>query len=85
MEIIYSLKAIDDIQFWKRSGNKKIMSRISEIISSIEYDPFTGIGKPEPLKYDLSDCWSRRITKEHRVVYRITNKSVEIISLRFHY
>ena len=85
MEIIYSLKAIDDIQIWKRSGNKKIMSRISEIISSIEIDPFTGIGQPEPLKYELSDCWSRRITKEHRVVYRISNKSVEIISLRFHY
>ena len=85
MEIIYSPKAQEDIQFWKRSGNKKIMSRISDLIASIEADPFLGIGKPEPLKYDLSDCWSRRITKEHRVVYRLVGKNLEIVSLRFHY
>ncbi len=85
MEIVYSPKAQEDIHFWKKSGNKKIMSRISSIISSIEADPFAGIGKPEPLKYELTDCWSPGITKEHRVIYRLTGKTIEIISLRFHY
>jgi toxin YoeB len=85
LEIIYSPKAQEDIQFWKKSGNKKIMSRISEIITAIESNPFSGIGKPELLKYDLANCWSRRITKEHRIVYRLVGNTVEIVSLRFHY
>jgi toxin YoeB len=62
------------------------MSRITAILVSIESNPYVGIGKPEALKYDLAGCWSRRITKEHRMVYRVTSKSkIEIISLRFHY
>ena len=86
MEIIYSSKAREDIQYWKKSGDKKTMSRISILIKSIEQDPFIGIGKPEALKHELNGCWSRRITKEHRVVYRVTgDKKIEIISLRFHY
>ncbi|MFI5195565.1 MAG: Txe/YoeB family addiction module toxin [Chitinophagales bacterium] len=86
MEIIYSPRAQEDIQYWKKSGNKKIMKRISALISSIESDPFSGIGKPESLKYDLAGCRSRRITGEHRVVFRVINANrIEIISLRFHY
>ena len=86
MEIIYSPEAIDDIAFWKISGNKKVKNRISELLLSIEEDPYKGIGKPEALKYGMTGCWSRRITKEHRLVYRMHDKdTVEIISLRFHY
>jgi len=86
VEIIYAPKAEEDIQFWKKSGDAKTMKRITSLINSIEQNPFSGIGKPESLKYDLSGCWSRRITKEHRLVYRIVgNKKIEIISLRFHY
>ena len=86
MEIIYSSQAQEDIQFWKKSGDTKTMNKISSLIISIEQNPFLGIGKPEALKYELSGCWSRRITKEHRVVYRIINSGeIEIISFRFHY
>ena len=85
MEIIYSPEAQEDIKAWKRSGDKNIMNRISSLISSIEETPFSGIGKPEALKYDLIGCWSRRITKEHRLVYRVSTNKIEIISLRFHY
>jgi len=86
VEIIYTPGAQDDISFWKKSGDKKIMSRISALITAIEDQPFSGIGKPEALKHKLYGCWSRRITKEHRLVYRITDKNtIEIISLRFHY
>jgi toxin YoeB len=86
LEIIYSPEAREDIAWWKKSGNKKIMDRITSLIHSVEKDPFQGIGKPEPLKHLLSGCWSRRITKEHRLVYRyIAKNRVEIISLRFHY
>jgi len=66
LEIIYAPKATEDIKYWKTSGDKKIMNRISAIILSIELAPFSGIGKAEALKYELSGCWSRRITKEHR-------------------
>jgi len=86
VEIIYSPEAIEDIQYWKKSRDKKTIDRITALISSIENDPFTGIGKPEALKYDLSGFWSRRISKEHRLVYRVISKSqVEIVALRFHY
>ena len=62
------------------------MSRISALLNSIEQNPYSGIGKPEALKHDLSGCWSRRINKEHRIVYRIrSNDKVEISSMRFHY
>ena len=83
---MYSPEALDDIQYWKKSGDRNIMSKISALVSSIEKTPFSGIGKPEALKYDLAGCWSRRISKEHRLVYRVLgNKLIEIISLRFHY
>ncbi len=85
MEITYSAKAQEDIQFWKRSGDLKAMSRISALLDDIEQHPFSGIGKPEALKYKLAGCWSRRITKEHRLVYRVATDEIEIVSMRFHY
>jgi toxin YoeB len=63
VEIIYSPEAQEDIAYWKKSGNKKIIDRISSLITDLEKDPYQGIGKPEPLKYLLSGCWSRRINK----------------------
>ena len=67
MEIVYTEKAIDDIIYWKKKRNDKIQIRISELVDSIEIDPFKGIGKPEPLKYQLSGKWSRRIDKANRI------------------
>ena len=65
--------------------NKKIYGKIVGLIDDILRNPFDGIGKPEPLKYGLKGCWSRRITDEHRLVYRINENAVIIISCKFHY
>jgi toxin YoeB len=87
MEIIYSEQAQEDIAYWKKSGNKAIMKRISALIVDIEKHPFTGIGKPEPLKYDFSGKWSRRINSEHRIIYAVHDGMIEvyILSMRYHY
>jgi toxin YoeB len=68
MEVAYSAKALDDIRYWKKSGNKKIQERITALVEDIKVDPFKGIGKPEPLKYELTGKWSRRIDKENRII-----------------
>lgn len=68
MEVIYAPKALDDLAFWKKSGNKAIQKRIQQVIHAIQENPFEGIGKPEPLKYELVGKWSRRINKEHRII-----------------
>ena len=75
MEVIYSEKAQKDREFWKKSGNKAIMNKISALITDIQLHPFEGIGKPEPLKYQLSGLWSRRINHEHRIVYKVKTKT----------
>ncbi|WP_026727153.1 Txe/YoeB family addiction module toxin [Flavobacterium denitrificans] len=89
MEIIYSEKAQKDILFWKKSGNKSIMKKITSLIEDILLHPYEGLGKPEQLKYELSGRWSRRIDKEHRIIYRITEESnieiLNILSLKGHY
>ena len=89
MEIIYSEKAQKDIEFWKKSGNKAIMNKISALIADIQVNPYEGIGKPEPLKYNLYGYWSRRINKEHRITYQVTDKNtieiLNILSLKGHY
>ena len=85
MEINWTKNAADDLAFWKKNDSK-IVKRIKELIDSIKIDPFTGIGKPEPLKYNLSGCWSRRITGNNRLVYRIKDKNeVVILQCRYHY
>lgn len=85
MEIIYLPKALDDLKFWKKSGRKSMLIKISNLLESIEDTPFEGIGKPEELKFDLSGKWSRRIDKEHRIIYEIENNSIYVYSLKGHY
>jgi toxin YoeB len=89
MEVIYSPKAIEDLKYWKKSGNKIIQKRITNLIEAIQLDPYKGIGKPEPLKHNLSGLWSRRITQEHRLVYEINERNeiviLDILSLKGHY
>lgn len=85
MEIVYLPQALDDLKFWRNSGNKAAQKRITELLESIEQTPFEGIGKPELLKYDLAGKWSRRITKEHRMIYETEGNTVFIYSLRGHY
>ena len=85
MEIIYNQKALEDLEFWKQSGNTKMQNKISELIQAIELDPFVGIGKPELLKYELIGKWSRRINKEHRIIYQMDENILKIYSLKDHY
>ncbi len=85
MEIEYTLRAQEDIAHWKKSGNVKIQKKISELLLSIQNSPTLGIGKPEALKYDLLGLWSRRINREHRLIYQIKDSIIYVISLRGHY
>lgn len=89
MKIIWSSHALDDYRHFQ-AVEPKIAYRIDEIVRDIERTPFLGIGKPEPLRGELSGFWSRRITKKHRFVYRVTGKRgaaqhLEIAQCRFHY
>ncbi|MCD0464228.1 Txe/YoeB family addiction module toxin [Flavobacterium sp. ENC] len=89
MEVIYSEKAQKDREFWKKSGNKAIMNKITALIEDMQLHPFEGIGKPEPLKHELSGKWSRRINQEHRIIYKVTEEDtieiLDILSLKGHY
>ena len=82
MEIVFSKKAQNDILIWNKSGKKKILKKISELLRDIQRSPYEGIGKPEQLKHNLSGVWSRRIDKEHRLVYEIIDeKTIEILNI----
>jgi toxin YoeB len=85
MEIVISPSAKSDIEFWKKSGNTGVQNKITELLNSLKENPFTGIGKPEPLKHNYSGLWSRRINREHRLIYEVTEDSVIILSLKGHY
>ena len=87
MEIILLKKAREDRDYWKQTGNDKIMKRITALLKDIEKHPFSGLGKPEPLKGNLQGKWSRRITEEHRMIYSISNGRiyVYVFSLKGHY
>ncbi|MBV9641483.1 MAG: Txe/YoeB family addiction module toxin [Mycobacteriaceae bacterium] len=76
--------AWEDFLFWLAS-DRKMARRITRLIGEIQGDPFSGIGKPEPLKGELSGYWSRRIDDEHRLVYRADNNEVKILKARYHY
>ncbi len=76
--------AWDDFVFWL-SADRKMARRITKLIAEIQRDPFAGIGKPEPLKGELSGYWSRRIDDEHRLVYRADDNEVKILKARYHY
>ncbi len=84
MNISFTAEAWEDYLYWQNQ-DKKIIKRIHELLKSIQRDSYVGIGKPERLRFDLNDCWSRRIDQEHRLVYRIENNSVHVLTCRFHY
>jgi len=87
--VVFTEKAQKDLKFWTKSGNKAIIKKISELIKAIQLSPYEGIGKPEALKHELAGTWSRRIDKEHRLIYQIledgTIDILSIISLKGHY
>ncbi len=83
-QISYSKAAIKDLEYFS-SKDKRIIEKIENIILELTTDPFHGIGKPEPLRFNLSGCCSRRITLEHRLVYKVENNLITILSCRHHY
>ena len=85
MEIRLIEESENDLAYWEKTHNSKVLKRISELLASIEANPTQGIGNPEPLKHKLSGYWSRRINKENRIVYKIDVDIVWVISLKGHY
>ncbi len=84
MRVVFSEKAWNDYLHWQQT-DKQVLKKINQLIKDIKRDPFDGIGKPEPLRHELSGFWSRRITDEHRLVYEFSDYEIAIVSCRFHY
>ena len=74
----------EDLKYWVKT-DRKIALRAFDLIEAIMKDSFSGIGKPEPLKYILSGAWSRRLTQEHRMVYTVSNDRIDFLQCRYHY
>ena len=74
----------EDLKFWVKT-DRKVALRALELIEAILRDPFTGIGKPEPLKYLDAGAWSRRLTQEHRIVYLVRQGRIDFLQARYHY
>jgi len=83
-KIVFESGAFQDFIEWSKT-DKKIYQRIVNLILDTLRQPFTGIGKPEPLKYELKGYWSRRINDEHRLVYKVDSEAITIISCKYHY
>lgn len=84
MILSFADDAWDDYLYWQQQ-DKKILKKINRLIKEIQRDPFEGIGEPEPLKYNWSGYWSRRITIEHRLVYKVTEDALLVAQCRYHY
>ncbi|HEX2662070.1 MAG TPA: Txe/YoeB family addiction module toxin [Candidatus Acidoferrum sp.] len=83
-EAVFQQEFVDDLRYWVKSdGNNAV--RILDLVEATLRDPFEGIGKPEPLRHKLAGCWSRRITAEHRLVYRVAESRVDFLQARYHY
>lgn len=87
MEIKLLEQAKADLEYWKKTGNKAIMNKITALLKDILEHPYTGIGKPEALKYELAGKWSRRINSEHRIIYSVHDNQIEVyvFSMRYPY
>lgn len=84
MKIIFTPSGWEDYLYWQEQ-DKKILKKINLLIKEIERTPYQGSGKPEPLKYHLTNWWSRRINLEHRLVYKVENNSIYILQCKYHY
>jgi toxin YoeB len=83
-QLLWHSSGWEDYLYWIDT-DKKMVKKINELIKYIDREPFTGIAKPEPLLHGLSGYWSRRIDREHRLVYTLTNEKIIILSCRYHY
>ena len=84
MKVSFTEESWADYLYWQ-STDKRMLQKINELIKVIQRTPFRGIGKPEPLRYQLKGCWSRRIDLAHRLVYEIRQSEIVVISCRYHY
>ena len=83
-QAVFQPEFIDDLKYWV-SSDRKLALRLIAIVEATLRDPFSGIGKPEPLKYLAPGMWSRRLTQEHRVVYIVRGKRIDFLQARYHY
>jgi toxin YoeB len=83
VKLVFSDEAWEDYLYWQKQ-DRKMVERINKLIQEVKRDPFSGVGKPEPLKHALAGFWSRRITDEHRMVYRVEGNALQIAQLRYH-
>ena len=82
---VFHPEFIDDLRYWVKQDRRRIALKALELIEAILREPFTGMGKPEPLKHILAGAWSRRLTQEHRTVYLVTETGIEFLQARHHY
>ena len=83
-DAVFDFQFREDFRFWVET-DRRVALKILELIEAVLKDPFQGIGKPEPLKYLSAGCWSRRITQEHRLVYRVSAGRIDFLQARYHY
>lgn len=83
-EAVFHPEFRQDLRYWVET-DRRVALRIIGLVEAVLDDPFTGIGKPEPLKYVLAGCWSRRVTQEHRLVYRVSGNRIDFLQARYHY
>lgn len=84
MKLVFAETAWDDYLYWQQQ-DRKVLNRINSLIQEVKRDPFRGVGKPEALRHALAAYWSRRITDEHRMVYRVAGDELQIAQLRYRY
>lgn len=83
-EAVFQREFLEDLRYWVKT-DRKVALRAFDVVEAILRDPFTGLGKPEPLKYLASGAWSRRLTQEHRIVYLVRDERIDFLQARYHY
>ena len=84
MNVTFTPTALDDLRYWLKT-DKRQAERVLTLLEEIRRTPFEGIGKPEPLRFQLAGCWSRRIDREHRLIYQVEETEIVVIACRYHY
>jgi toxin YoeB len=84
MRLVFDPNALEDLRYWVDTDRRKAL-KIIDLLEAVLKSPFEGIGKPEPLKFELAGCWSRRIDQEHRLVYRVDSDDLAVLACRYHY
>lgn len=84
MNVTFTPTALDDLSYWPKT-DKRQTERVLALLEEIRRTPFEGAGKPEPLRFQLAGCWSRRIDREHRLVYQVEETEIVVVACRYHY